>query len=155
MACALNAVLRETMRRSQRHVPGVLAALIFTIVACGPANGTSAEIAEGPGTAKITAEALHQRLQSQDEKPLVVDVREPHEFEAVRIDGARLAPLGSVVASLQDVDKDREIVLICRTDNRSGKAQRLLAARGYARLQFVEGGMVAWQKHGLPVVKGR
>lgn len=143
------------MSKSNKHLPGVLAALILTIVACGPANGTSAEAPEGSGSAKITADALHERLKSQNEKPLVVDVREPHEFEAVRIDGARLAPLGSVVTELGDVDKDREIVLVCRTDNRSGKAQKLLAARGYTRLQNMEGGMVAWQKRGFPVVKGR
>lgn len=142
------------MPRSHQQLPGLLFALILTIVACSPANGTGAEGA-ATGAAKITAEALHQRLQSQDEKPLVVDVREPHEFEAVRIDGARLAPLGTVVAELEDVDKDREIVLVCRTDNRSGKAQKLLAAQGYTRLQNMEGGMVAWEKRGFPVVKGR
>ena len=143
------------MPRSHKQLPGVLVALVLTIVACRPAIGTSAEGAVDPNTARITAEALHQRLQSQDDKPLVVDVREPHEFEAVRIDGARLAPLGSVVAELEDVDKDREIVLVCRTGNRSGKAQKLLAARGYTRLQNMEGGMVDWEKRGLPVVKGR
>ncbi|MFN2239800.1 MAG: rhodanese-like domain-containing protein [Thermoanaerobaculia bacterium] len=143
------------MPRTHKPLPGVLVALILTVVACGPASGISAEGTVDPRTARITAEALHERLQSQDEKPLVIDVREPHEFEAMRIDGARLAPLGSVVADLEDVDKDREIVLVCRTDNRSGKAQRLLAARGYTRLQKVEGGMVAWEKRGFPVVKGR
>ena len=150
-----HAVLRQTMPRTHKPLPGVLVALILTIVACGPASGTGAETPKAPGAAKITAEALHERLQSQDEKPLVIDVREPHEFEAMRIDGARLAPLGSVVADLEDVDKDREIVLVCRTDNRSGKAQKLLAARGYTRLQNMEGGMVAWAKRGFPVVKGR
>lgn len=143
------------MPRPHKRLPGVFVALIFAIVACGPASGTGGEIAEDPRTARITAEALHQRLKAEDEKPLVVDVREPHEFEAVRIDGARLAPLGSVVADLEGVDKDREIVLVCRTDNRSGKAQRLLAARGYTRLKHVEGGMVEWQKRRLPVANGR
>ena len=152
---ASHAVLKEIMPRSDKKLPGVLVALILTIVACGPVSGTGAEIANSSGTAKITAEALQQRLQSQGEKPLVVDVREPHEFEAARIEDARLAPLGSVVTELEDVDKDREIVLVCRTDNRSGKAQKLLAARGYTQLQYVEGGMVAWEKRGLPVVKGR
>jgi sulfur-carrier protein adenylyltransferase/sulfurtransferase len=142
------------MAKSQRYLPGILVALFLAIVACGPASGDGAEKAEDPRRARITADALHQRLKEQGEKPLVVDVREPHEFEAVRIDGARLAPLGSVAASLEDVDKNREIVLVCRTDNRSGKAQRLLADRGYTRLQNMEGGMVAWEKRDLPVVKG-
>jgi rhodanese-related sulfurtransferase len=107
----------------------------------------------GPANAMTTPEELHARLAADEEKPLVVDVREPFEYREGHIEGARLAPLGRVVSELQDVPKEREIVLVCSTDNRSGKAQRLLADRGYSRLENMKGGMVAWQKKGLPVVK--
>ncbi|HEY0592857.1 MAG TPA: rhodanese-like domain-containing protein, partial [Thermoanaerobaculia bacterium] len=52
---------------------------------------------------------------------------------------------------LEDVPKDREIVLVCRSGNRSGKAQRILAERGYTGLENMEGGMLAWEKHGYPI----
>lgn len=107
--------------------------------------------AEQPAT--VTVDAVHQRLASDDAKPLIVDVREPHEYKAGHIEGARLAPLGNVAKELEDVPKDREIVLVCRSGNRSGKAQRILAERGFTRLLNMEGGMVAWEKKGYPVTK--
>ena len=128
-------------------------ALAAALIACG--TGADDAATADPKTATITAEALHQRLQANDAKPLVVDVREPHEFTAGHIDGAQLAPLGGVVRDLGSVEKDREIVLVCRSGNRSGKAQKLLAERGYTSLRNMEGGMLAWEKRGHPVARGR
>lgn len=101
----------------------------------------------------MTAQAVHERLQSEGEKPLVVDVREPDEFEAGHIDQAMLAPLGSVDKDLAGVAKDREIILVCRSGRRSGIAAKLLSERGYTKLWNMEGGMLAWQKLGYPIVK--
>lgn len=109
--------------------------------------------ASDPSRATISAQALHQRLTAQQPKPLVVDVREPHEFRAGHIEGAQLAPLGTVENALATVPPDREIVLVCRSGNRSGQAQRRLAKRGYTNLRNMEGGMLDWADRGLPVVK--
>ena len=127
------------------------AILTFAFAAAFVACGTGADDATtaDPKTAKITAEALHQRLQANEGKPLVVDVREPHEFTQGHIDGAQPAPLGRVVEDLGGVEKDREIVLVCRSGNRSGKAQKLLAERGYTSLRNMEGGMLLWNDEGL------
>ena len=104
--------------------------------------------------ATITAEALHKNLEAKsDHPPLVVDVREPAEFEASHIDGALLAPLATVEENLAQIPKDREIVLVCRSGRRSGLAYQRLAARGYTRLWNMTGGMIAWEKLGYPVVK--
>jgi rhodanese-related sulfurtransferase len=130
-----------------------IATLAATIVLAIAHFACVAEGSEDPKTAAITAEGLHQRLQSTDQPPLIVDVREPHEFTAVRIEGAKLAPLGTVVKDLEGVDKNREIVLVCRSGNRSGKAQKQLAERGYTNLRNMTGGMLAWEKRGYPVVK--
>lgn len=125
--------------------------LAIAVTACTPAGTTDSS--REPAERTITADALHDRLQSGGAKPLLVDVREPAEFDEVRIDGAQLAPLGSVVEDLEDVPKDREIVLICRSGNRSGKAQKALAERGYTGVTNMEGGMLAWEKRGYPVVR--
>ena len=101
----------------------------------------------------MTAEGVHQRLQSEAEKPLVVDVREPDEFEAGHIREALLAPLGDVEKQLAGVPKEREIILVCRSGRRSGIAAKALAERGYSKLWNMEGGMLAWEKLGYPVVK--
>ena len=116
----------------------------FLLAACTAAAGD---------IALMTPETLHARLAAEGEKPLVIDVREPEEFEAGHIAEALLAPLESVEEKLAAVPKDREIVLVCRSGRRSGKAWEMLAARGYTKLWNMEGGMLAWEKLGYPVKK--
>ena len=101
----------------------------------------------------ISASDLLKRLKA-GEKPLIIDVREPHEFEAGHIEGAKLMPLGSVEKSVPaaGIAKDQEIILFCRSGNRSAQAYRKLEALGYTNLINVSGGMNEWAKIG-PVVK--
>lgn len=129
-----------------------LAVVAFSL-ALGTRCAADDKKAAEPQIATISAEALHARLQAAEKKPLLVDVREPGEYDEVHIQDAMLAPLGSVAQGVAEVPKDREIVLVCRSGRRSGKAQELLTARGYTRLQNMEGGMLAWERNGYPVVK--
>lgn len=127
-----------------------IAVLILGIAA------TNAQDSSPAATSKIatmTAGELQKRLTAKDAKPLVVDVREKAEYDAVHIDGVLLAPLGNVVADLEKIDRSREIVLVCRSGRRSAKAYEALAAKGFTSLHNLEGGMIAWEKAGLPVVK--
>ncbi len=85
----------------------------------------------------------------------LVDVREPHEFtgELGHIDGAELVPLATVVAAAQAWDKDTEIVLVCRSGGRSGRAADALARTGFSRLSNMVGGMLRWNDEQRPVVR--
>jgi len=80
----------------------------------------------------------------------VVDVREPYEWEAGRIEAAVHIPLNSLMAGAgADLDHDRPVVLVCRSGNRSELATMMLQARGYDA-HNLEGGMEAWERAGLP-----
>lgn len=118
-------------------------------------SGTPAAPAESRTAAmvSISVSDLLKRLQA-GEKPLIIDVREPHEFEAGHIEGAKLMPLGSVEQSVATagIAKEQEIILICRSGNRSAQAYRKLEALGYTNLINVNGGMNDWAKIG-PVTK--
>jgi len=86
---------------------------------------------------------------------LLVDVRTPGEFAQVRAPGAVLIPLDQIGQRLGELGaRDRPIALICRSGNRSGQAQSLLEQAGFTRTVNVLGGMNAWERAGLPVVKG-
>jgi rhodanese-related sulfurtransferase len=100
----------------------------------------------------LSPAAAHSRL-SGDHPPYLLDVREPDEFRAEHIDGAKLIPLGQINARLHELPKDREIVCICRSGARSSVAARHLAAAGYRTLNL-SGGMIGWQRAGLPVKRG-
>ena len=84
---------------------------------------------------------------------LLVDVREPGEWQAGHAPGATLIPMGQVPARLAELPADREIVLICRSGNRSGQVQRFLLAQGYRTVVNVAGGMGDWARAGLPLAR--
>jgi len=93
--------------------------------------------------AEITAQDLKQEW---DKNPdlLVVDVREPHEYEIARIDGAVLIPISELPTRLAELDGHREIVTHCHHGARSLKALEILKAAGFSRVRSLRGGIDAW-----------
>jgi rhodanese-related sulfurtransferase len=89
------------------------------------------------------------------EDALVLDVREPGEYGAGHILGARNAPLSRLDsgAEIAGKRKDRPVILYCESGNRSAKAAAALKAQGYTRVLNLSGGIGAWQQAGLPVEK--
>jgi sulfur-carrier protein adenylyltransferase/sulfurtransferase len=84
----------------------------------------------------------------------LIDVRERHEWDESRLEGATLVPELTVADRIGEVAPDRSerVVLYCRTDNRSARAADALRGLGYEDVAYVEGGIVAWEEAGLPVV---
>jgi rhodanese-related sulfurtransferase len=81
----------------------------------------------------------------------IVDVREPYEWEAGRIEGAVHIPLAQLLAGGERgrLDASKPVAVVCRTGNRSELGATMLRARGYDAVNM-EGGMEAWQRLGLP-----
>jgi rhodanese-related sulfurtransferase len=93
---------------------------------------------------QMTATELAARLSSGDEPPLLLDVREPWEFAICRIDGAQLLPMGHLVASLDQLERDRETVVICHHGIRSQQVAYFLDQQGFSRIVNLVGGVAAW-----------
>lgn len=85
---------------------------------------------------------------------LLVDVREANEWAAGHVAGARHIPLGQLTATMPDLPRDREIMLVCQSGARSGLATKILRQGGFENALNVEGGMTAWQRQGLPIARG-
>jgi rhodanese-related sulfurtransferase len=101
----------------------------------------------------IDAAEANRRLQS-DSPPFVLDVREPSEFSLGHIRSARLIPLSELPARFAELPSDRPILCVCRSGSRSSAAVRQLTRAGLQAINL-QGGMIAWQRSGLPVSKGR
>ena len=83
----------------------------------------------------------------------LIDVREPHEWEIVHIDAARLIPLGQLPERLTELDGHAEIVTHCHHGARSMKALEILRGAGYGKVRSLAGGIDAWAERvetGLP-----
>lgn len=81
---------------------------------------------------------------------LLLDVREPDEYQDVHAEDAQLMPLSSLEDQYQRLDKTRDIVAICRSGGRSARAAQFLLERGYNAVNL-EGGTLAWEADDLPV----
>jgi adenylyltransferase/sulfurtransferase len=92
---------------------------------------------------EITPVELEERLERGDEV-LVVDVREPHEWQICHLEGARLIPLKTLPEHVGELPHDRDIVVHCKTGGRSAKAADFLRTRGFERVLNLRGGILAW-----------
>ena len=96
-----------------------------------------------PPAGDITVTELKARMDSGD-APMIVDVREPAEFEICRIPGAVLIPLGQLPSRLNELDPAQEIVLQCKLGGRSANATAYLRRAGFTRARNLSGGILAW-----------
>lgn len=105
----------------------------------------------GPSVASVT---VQEAADLQTDGALLVDVREPNEFAQGRAEGAVLMPLGQLNSRFEELPRDRQLLMVCRTGGRSSNATQFLASQGFDQAVNVNGGMVAWHNAGLPMKSG-
>jgi rhodanese-related sulfurtransferase len=98
----------------------------------------------------IDVNQLRQGLTAQP-APFLLDVREVWEYQAGHVPGARLIPLAELEDRVDEVPRDRPILAICHSGQRSLAAAGYLLQRGYADVSNVDGGTAAWIERGFPV----
>ena len=113
-------------------------------------------LAIAAASAALPAVDVKQGAALQSSGALLLDVREDYEYAQGHAPGSVLIPLGQLQQRLHEIVgyKNRPVALICRSGNRSAQALKLLESAGFSAAVNVEGGMIAWQKAGLPVISG-
>ena len=112
---------------------------------CGTSATPDGEAAADRISVRELSSMLQERERGERDFDLI-DVREPGEYDIVRIPGARLVPQGSILSgeALPTLAQDRDIVLHCKTGPRSADMLTELRRLGYSRVKRVEGGVLAW-----------
>ena len=111
---------------------------------CGAPRTAASEI-------EMDAAELKAKMDGND-RIVLIDVREPQEYQICRIPGSRLIPLGQLPARIAELDPDAETVVYCRIGLRSAKAVELLAKGGFRRVKNLTGGILAWSDQIDPTV---
>ncbi len=145
--------VRQAAQRKSNSPPvwawaGAAAAGLLVIAAfffwqsSGAAGGLPPEISVAQAAARRDAGAF------------ILDVRQPEEWNEYHIPGATLIPLGELASRLNEIPRDREIVVVCRSGNRSQQGRDLLQQAGFAPVTSMAGGLSEWRAAGYPTVAG-
>ncbi|MBK1644951.1 sulfurtransferase [Thiocapsa imhoffii] len=100
---------------------------------------------------EIDSESLQQRIADGGDL-LLVDIRTPAEIAQGAIPDAVKLPMHLIPMRISELPKDRDIVLYCRSGARSYQACAYLLQQGYDRVLNLRGGIIAWARHGYPIV---
>ena len=111
--------------------------------------------ADAPAAARAISPAEFAARQGQGSALHLIDVRTWPEFAEVHARGARCVPLDELsAAAIAPATADQPVYLICKSGARAARARERLAAAGFSQAVCVEGGTLAWEQAGLPVVRG-
>ncbi|NNF06022.1 MAG: molybdenum cofactor biosynthesis protein MoeB, partial [Candidatus Eisenbacteria bacterium] len=100
----------------------------------------------------VVPEITPRQLAERRSELFLVDVREPHEVDIAKIDGAHLIPLREVSSRFGELDPDKEIVVHCRSGKRSAAAVHFLMGQGFNNIHNLRGGILAWSDEVDPAI---
>jgi molybdopterin/thiamine biosynthesis adenylyltransferase/rhodanese-related sulfurtransferase len=144
---ALQMTFREFKVRRNPKCPAcgerpTITALIDYEQFCG-VRGQEAPAPAASGLAELTVEELKGRLE-RGEQVVILDVRNPEEYQICRLPGSTLIPLPALPQRFGELDRDREIIVHCKSGMRSQKAIGFLRQQGFRNLKNLKGGILAW-----------
>lgn len=123
-------------------VVAVIAFAAFALLQSSAPAGLPKEISVAEAASKREAGAF------------MLDVRQPEEWVEAHLPGSTLIPLDKLSARLSEVPRDQEIVVVCRSGNRSQQGRDILLQAGFSNVTSMAGGLREWAAAGLPTVSG-
>jgi len=107
------------------------------------------------GTSSYPSEiSVEEAVAKRDSGAFILDVREPDEWNQFHVPDSTLIPLGELASRVGELPQDQEIVVVCRSGNRSAKGRDILLGAGFTQVMSMTGGLNQWQAAGYPTVSG-
>ncbi len=103
------------------------------------------EYCEPANNMEITVRELFDRLQ-RGESPLLLDVREPHEWNMGHLNNAKHIPMRQIPLQVDALSRDAEIIVYCRSGARSANVQQYMLQNGFKKVKNLAGGLIAWSR---------
>ena len=147
-----------TGRRTPLTLPPGLALLalmaaLMMLAACSPAP--TASTGRAAAAAALPREiGAKDALAKRDAGAFVLDVRDQWEWNEYHVPNSTLIPLAQLPSRLSELPRDREIVVVCRSGNRSAAARDILMKSGFASVTSLGGGLLSWRASQYPTVTG-
>ena len=142
--------LKSASRNKRWLWLGIVSMLLMVLVAaCGTAPAAQDAAVKEPLPDEISVD---QAYAVYEEGTFLLDVRTPEEWEDYHIEGTTLIPLDELESRLNELPRDEEIVVVCRSGNRSQVGRDILRQAGISQSTSMAGGVNAWYAAGYPTV---
>ncbi|MHB8135734.1 MAG: rhodanese-like domain-containing protein [Anaerolineaceae bacterium] len=144
---------KSTSKKSFPMLAGL--ALVVVILAVTAVLVFQKPQSSQPSTVSLPAEiSVDQAAKMRDEGAFILDVREPQEWAQFHIPGSTLIPLGELSNRLNEIPENKDIVVVCRSGNRSAQGRDILLDAGFNSVTSMAKGVTQWQVQGLPIATG-
>ncbi len=137
------------MRKPLVQLGAVLLIALIVFLIASVSGGGSSQTSGIPS--EISVEQAHEKYQNG---VFLLDVREPEEWNEYHVPNTTLIPLGELASRVNELPKDQEIVVICRSGNRSQEGRDILLQAGFTQVSSMAGGLKSWSSMGYPTVSG-
>ena len=127
------------------------AALLIVLVAVGAILIRGNASTAGKALSEISVEQAFARREAG---AFILDVRTPQEWNEAHIPDSTLIPLDELASRLSEVPRDQEVVVVCRSGNRSQEGRDILQKAGFSQVVSMAGGLNQWRAAGYPTVSG-
>lgn len=140
--------LRSTLRRPSTQIGILLVVGLIIFLILQSANQKNNQPTSLP--AEISVGDAYTKYQNG---AFFLDVRTPEEWNQFHAPNSTLIPLDQLSSRLNEIPKDKEIVVVCRSGNRSAQGRDILLNAGFAQVTSMQGGLTDWQAAGYPVTQ--
>ncbi len=147
---------KQTRRKAQQQkknnqvflwgAVGLIALIAVIWIAAGGNSGT--------GNTLPSEISVSEALAKRDSGAFILDVRQPEEWNEAHIPDSTLIPLDQLSGRISELPKDQQIVVVCRSGNRSAQGRDILLQAGFADVTSMAGGLNQWKAAGYPTVSG-
>jgi rhodanese-related sulfurtransferase len=145
---------QRRMEAKKREIPwfiiGVISFIIVVMALLVFYRILSAPSAQAALPREISIQEAHQKYR---EGAFLLDVREQHEWDEYHVPDTTLIPLGELDQRLEELPRDKEIVVICRNGNRSQEGRDILLRAGFSRVTSMAGGVSIWEQLDFPITR--
>ena len=144
---------RAEQRRKKRQTQIIVAIITLVIIAGGAwaifGNNTDSPAAvQSSQPLEIDVDEAYEKYQAGD---YVLDVRTQEEWDDFHIPGTKLIPLDELRERLTEVPRDQDIIVVCRSGNRSQEGRNILLDAGFESVTSMDGGVSDWRNKGYPI----
>lgn len=140
---------KQVTKNSNPVIWGLIALVVLTFSVVWVTSRGAASTGDYPREISV-ADAVEKR----DSGAFILDVRQPEEWNEFHVPGSTLIPLDQLVSRASELPRDQEIVIVCRSGNRSAQARDLLLDAGFTQVTSMAGGLTQWKVAGYPTVSG-